>query len=244
MAVPRAEGHYDIRLAVLGASTVGKASLVRRFSEACFEPNSAHTQAVDFKRREMVRNERRLSVEIWDTVGQESFVGLGVRGLQNPGGNNCRAGTGLVFVYDITDRASFDLVESWLVQHHDEDGDAQVQRVLVGNKSDLDSHRKVARKCGEELASRFNLAFFETSAKTGNNVEEAFDHIVDLAVAQRYTFTVQGEKRNGLRGLKGRVRDHTSGWRARLAAVPGRKEVAAGGYGLLFAYGINKVARY
>merc|ERR1711933_11223 len=77
-------------------------------------------------------------------------------------------------------------------------GHANVQRILVGNKSDLDSLRKVARQDGEELASRYNIPFFETSAKTGECVEEAFVHIADQVVEKKYAGAGAGPERNNV----------------------------------------------
>jgi len=72
------------------------------------------------------------------------------------------------------------------VQALNEHGDAAVQRVLVGNKTDLTDARKVTTEEGEQLASKFGMAFFETSARTGERVEDTFLHITDQVVAQRY----------------------------------------------------------
>merc|ERR550532_375544 len=92
---------------------------------------------------------------------------------------------GVVITYDITDPASFDHVEYWVTQL-DQHGDENVQRILVGNKSDLADLRKVSKEDGEALASKFNMAFFETSAKSGVNVDDAFLRIADEVVEQRY----------------------------------------------------------
>jgi small GTP-binding protein len=170
---------YDhlVKLLMLGDSAVGKSSLVMRFCEARFESNFVLTIGIDFKWKQVERNGKKLKIQVWDTAGQERFRTI------TPA--YYRAAMGVVIAYDITDQASFEHVEFWLTQL-EQHGDANVQRVLVGNKSDLDSLRKVARQDGEELASRFNMAFFETSAKSGETVEEAFLHIADQVVEKKY----------------------------------------------------------
>mmetsp|Transcript_108232 Transcript_108232/g.316553 ORF Transcript_108232/g.316553 Transcript_108232/m.316553 type:complete len:205 (+) Transcript_108232:122-736(+) len=180
MAGPNsASSDYDhlVKLLLLGDSAVGKSSLLMRFCEAKFESNFVLTIGVDFKWKQVERNSKKLKLQVWDTAGQERFRTI------TPA--YYRAAMGVVITYDITDRNSFDHVEYW-VQQLDQHGDAAVQRILVGNKSDLADLRKVAKEDGEALASKFNMAFFETSAKSGENVDDAFLKIADEVVAQRY----------------------------------------------------------
>merc|ERR1712032_1570474 len=107
-----------------------------------------------------------------------------------------RAAMGVVITYDITDHVSFEHVEYW-VQQLEQHGDGSIHRILVGNKSDLGECRKVARQDGAALASKFNMAFFETSAKSGDGVDDAFLQIADQVVAQRYAGAQKGvELRN------------------------------------------------
>lgn len=76
-------------------------------------------------------------------------------------------------MYDITKKSSFDSVERWLTELH-ENADKKVVQMIVGNKSDLEQAREVKSEEGEELAKKHNAFFFETSALDGNHVEEAF----------------------------------------------------------------------
>merc|ERR1711862_281485 len=95
------------------------------------------------------------------------------------------AAMGVVIVYDICDRTTFDHAEYWIEQivHH---GDAQLQRILVGNRSDSEELRQVAREEGDALAVKFETKFFETCTKTGHQVEEPFLALADQVVARRY----------------------------------------------------------
>mmetsp|Transcript_36332 Transcript_36332/g.84523 ORF Transcript_36332/g.84523 Transcript_36332/m.84523 type:complete len:209 (+) Transcript_36332:219-845(+) len=174
-----ASTEYDhlVKLLLLGDSAVGKSSLLMRFCESKFESNFVLTIGVDFKWKQVERDGKKLRLQVWDTAGQERFRTI------TPA--YYRAAMGVVITYDICDRDSFDHVEYW-VQQLDQHGDATVQRILVGNKSDLADCRKVSTEDGETLASKFNMAFYETSAKSGVNVEDAFLKIADEVVAQRY----------------------------------------------------------
>jgi len=170
---------YDhlVKLLLLGDSAVGKSSLLMRFCESRFDNNFVLTIGVDFKWKCVERNDRKLKLQVWDTAGQERFRTI------TPA--YYRAAMGVVICYDITDQATFDHVEYW-VQQLDQHGDEAVQRILVGNKCDLADLRKVSTEDGERLASKFNMCFFETSAKTGQSVDDAFLNIADQVVAQRY----------------------------------------------------------
>jgi small GTP-binding protein len=174
-----AAADYDhlVKLLLLGDSDVGKSSLLMRFCEEKFGPNFVTTIGVDFKWKQVERNGKKLKLQVWDTAGQERFRTI------TPA--YYRAAKGVVITYNVTNKESFDNVEYWiedLAQH----GDAQVQRILVGNKSDLEDDRKVSKADGEALAAKNDMLFFETSAKLSTNVDEAFLQIADQVVEQRY----------------------------------------------------------
>uniref|UniRef100_A0A8C3NY81 small monomeric GTPase n=1 Tax=Cyanoderma ruficeps TaxID=181631 RepID=A0A8C3NY81_9PASS len=83
------------------------------------------------------------------------------------------AGLGIVLVYDITDEKSFENIQNWM-KSIKENASAGVERLLLGNKCDMEGRRKVQRDTAEKLAKEHGIRFFETSAKSSENVEEAF----------------------------------------------------------------------
>eukprot|EP00440_Ansanella_granifera_P021326 gb/GFBE01023151.1/.p1 GENE.gb/GFBE01023151.1/~~gb/GFBE01023151.1/.p1 ORF type:complete len:202 (+),score=45.55 gb/GFBE01023151.1/:1-606(+) len=174
-----ASADYDhlVKLLLLGDSAVGKSSLLMRFCENKFDSNFVLTIGVDFKWKQVERNGRKLKLQVWDTAGQERFRTI------TPA--YYRSAMGVVICYDITDKSTFENVGYWLeqLQQH---GDEGVQRILVGNKSDLVDLRKVSKEDGKALADKYSIDFFETSAKEGDAVEEAFLRIADHVVKQRY----------------------------------------------------------
>ena len=101
----------------------------------------------------------------WDTAGQERFHTLTESYYRNS--------HGVILVYDVTDRESFDRIQKWAAQI-DQYQDLHLCRLLVGNKSDMESARKVTTQEGEDLAKSLGTGFVETSAKTQSNVEKAF----------------------------------------------------------------------
>lgn len=108
---------------------------------------------------------KTIKLQIWDTAGQERF-----RTITS---SYYRGAHGIIVVYDVTDNESFNNVKQWL---HEIDRYAaeNVNKLLVGNKSDLTGKRVVSTEQGKEFADSLGIEFLETSAKTSSNVEQAF----------------------------------------------------------------------
>lgn len=172
---------YLFKFIIIGSSATGKSCLLLRFTDDRFQVTHDLTIGVEFGTRTLTaRNGQRVKLQIWDTAGQESFRSI-TRSYY-------RGSAAALLVYDITRRETFLDVTSWL-----NDVRAYATRnttvVLVGNKSDLEDQRQVAREEGEAFARNHGLLFIETSAKTGSNVAEAFAIAAD-AVLERI---VRGE---------------------------------------------------
>ena len=112
--------------------------------------------------------------QIWDTAGQERFRTITT--------SYFRGAQGILLVYDVTDRASFTSIKTW-VDEIDRNADKHVNKILIGNKSDVEeSQRAVSRAEGDKLAADYAMKFFETSAKKGVNVADAFECIARQVV--------------------------------------------------------------
>ena len=108
---------------------------------------------------------KTIKLQIWDTAGQERF-----RTITS---SYYRGAHGIIVVYDVTDAESFNNVKQWL-HEIDRYANENVNKLLVGNKSDLQNKRAVTYEQGKELADSLNIEFLETSAKNSTNVEKAF----------------------------------------------------------------------
>jgi small GTP-binding protein len=106
-----------------------------------------------------------VKLQIWDTAGQERF-----KNIQD---SYYKGASGILVVYDITNRESFEHVNSWLIEI-EKNGNKNVYKFLIGNKNDLEDQRVVTKEEGEEFASINGMDFFETSAKTAYQVQDAF----------------------------------------------------------------------
>ena len=156
---------YLIKYVIVGDSAVGKSNLLLRFTQGSFNSAYQLTIGVEFGSGRIIVENEIFRVQIWDTAGQENFRSITRSYYKNSG---CA-----LLVYDISKKESFESIQSW-IDDCKSSAPETVLMVLVGNKSDLTEERKVSEEEGREFAEKNGLLFFETSAKTGENVKEVF----------------------------------------------------------------------
>jgi len=156
---------YLFRFIIVGDSNVGKSCLLLQFTDNNFRNQHETTIGVEFGSKTITNNNKKIKVQIWDTAGQDSFRSI-TRSYY-------RGAIGGLIVYDVTSRESFDSINRWLgeIENH---ANEKIVLSIVGNKADLTEQRQVSFQEGMDLAKKHNLRFFETSAKTGMNVENTF----------------------------------------------------------------------
>jgi len=181
---------YRVKLVILGDSAVGKTSLLKYFVEGKKPQIGLPTTiGVDFKIKHVERmingSREQVQVQVWDTAGQERFRTITPMMYKSTQGPNGKMNSmGLIVCYDITQRNTYDeSVDFWVAQLREHAAD-NVVTCLVGNKVDLaeqnPEQRSVPREEGEALAKTHKIDYFyETSAFTGEAVEEMFLKIVD-----------------------------------------------------------------
>jgi len=171
---------YLFKNIIIGDTAVGKSCLLLQFTDNRFQPVHDLTIGVEFGARTITIDDKQIKLQIWDTAGQESFRSI-TRSYY-------RGAAGALLVYDITRRDSFNHLASWLEDAR-KHANENMAIVLVGNKSDLERRRAVPFEEGEQFAREHSLLFIETSAKTAQNVEEAFV----LVARQVYERVKRGE---------------------------------------------------
>ena len=154
-----------IKLMILGDSSVGKSSILRKYCKNEFLDKYITTIGIDFQIKNLTINNKKIKLQVWDTAGQERY-----RVVTK---NYFNTSDGFIIIYDITNRETFTNINNWIEQITTIVGN-NVKCVIFGNKNDLNNKRKVETDEGKELAEKFNFKFFETSAKEGNNIEEGF----------------------------------------------------------------------
>ena len=152
------------KLLMIGDSGVGKSSLLLRFASDQFEDSYMTTVGLDFKIRTVEVDGKVVKLQMWDTAGQERF-----RPITS---SYYRGAQGIVVVYGLDDKKSFENVKQW-VEEIDRYAGEGVVKLLVGNKCDVEA-RQVTREEAEKFAEELKMRYMETSAKTGENVEETF----------------------------------------------------------------------
>ncbi|MCO5579745.1 hypothetical protein L7F22_033605 [Adiantum nelumboides] len=159
------EYDYLFKLLLIGDSGVGKSCLLLRFADDSYLESYISTIGVDFKIRTVELDSKTIKLQIWDTAGQERF-----RTITS---SYYRGAHGIIIVYDVTDQESFNNVKQWL-NEIDRFASENVNKLLVGNKSDLTAKKVVDTQTAKAFADEIGIPFLETSAKNASNVEDAF----------------------------------------------------------------------
>ncbi|XP_062590912.1 ras-related protein Rab-37-like isoform X7 [Saccostrea cucullata] len=151
---------------LVGDSGVGKTSLLVQFDQGKFQAGSfSATVGIGFTNKVVDVDGTKVKLQIWDTAGQERFRSI-TRAYY-------RDANALLLLYDVSNKASFDNIRAWLGEIN-EYAQEDVVIMLLGNKADMTAERVIRTEDGERLANEYNVAFMETSAKTGMNVDLAF----------------------------------------------------------------------
>jgi len=182
-----ADYDYLIKLLALGDSGVGKTTFLYRYTDGKYIEEFISTVGIDFREKRVVYHGKnpdgskqtrgqRVHLQLWDTAGQERFRSLTTAFF--------RDAMGFLLMFDLTHEESFVNVRSWLsqLQTHAYCEDPTI--VLIGNKSDLEDRRVVEKSAAKQLADTLGIKYFETSALTGENVNEAVDALLEQVMEQ------------------------------------------------------------
>ena len=161
----------NVKILIVGDTNVGKTSLLLQYTDNFYPLQHAATVGIEFKVKNITYKNYNVKLQIWDTAGQERFHSITNNFFHNA--------DGILFVYDITNQKSFEGIKNWIQEAEEEVGD-DFQKILIGNKSDLEEERTVPLKKLEEFCLEKKINFLETSAKNNVNLKEAFNKIVEL----------------------------------------------------------------
>ena len=158
----------QFKFIVIGCSGTGKTSIVRRLVDNKFVKGTQSTVGIEYFTYITTIEGRTVKMMIWDTAGQERFYTIAKAYF--------RSALGVVLVFDITDRKSFDQLPRW---HRDArmEADPHCSVILVGNKCDMAANRVVSKEEAEEFAKNHQLTYIETSAADNICIEEVFMRI-------------------------------------------------------------------
>ena len=169
-----AKPELKFKILIIGDSAVGKTSLLLKYVDNFFPETHMATIGVEYKTKNIETSKYKVILHLWDTAGQERFKSITKSFFNNT--------NGIVFVYDITSKVSFDGVKNWI---KDAEPYGKFESILCGNKIDLDKNREVKIDTLKEFGLKRKIDVFETSAKTGAKVNEAFGKLVDLIIKSK-----------------------------------------------------------
>ena len=163
-----AESSKTFKILTIGESGVGKTCILRRFVENKFLKNHLATIGIDFKTKTLIINKQEIKLKIWDTAGQERFRNITTQYY--------KGADGIVLIYDVTDDASYEKIRDWMEQILSNTKREDIGLVLLGNKCDMEP-RAVTEEQGNKMAEELKVSYFETSALTGQGINEAFNEL-------------------------------------------------------------------
>ena len=161
---------YQYKYLFLGDTNVGKTSLLIRYTESIFDPESLPTLGVDVRYKYVTLENKRIRLDIWDTAGQERFKMITK--------NYLNGANGIIFVYDITSKDTFDKLKLW-IKEAESNVSPDTEMIIVGNKIDLDEKRVIQLDLANNLGKKHNIEVIEASAKTGKGVNEIFSFLTE-----------------------------------------------------------------
>jgi len=167
----------NAKIVLIGDSGVGKTSLFQRFDSDTFQEDHIFTVGGAFAKVSIQTENGSIDCGVWDTAGQERFRNVVPMYFQKA--------DYIIVVYDVTNKESFDSVDSWIEMAKDK-APADAKIVLVGNKIDLNEKRSVSFDEGTQFSSSKQISIFiETSAKTGHGTQLLLKEIGKSHIAKK-----------------------------------------------------------
>ena len=162
------EDNYEMmfKVVLVGDSFVGKTNIMSKYLKDEFHEDSKATVGVEFGSKQFTIEGHEIKAQIWDTAGQERYKAITSAYY--------KGAKGAFVVYDITRKSSFESIDKW-VNDLTAAADKKITIVVIGNKSDLEDQRQIPKEKGEEKAAKLEVAFLETSAFSGENLDKAFE---------------------------------------------------------------------
>ena len=171
--------NYDktCQILLIGDSLVGKTCLIQRYVNGTFKDDYITTVGLDYHTKLEIINNLNVSVKLWDTAGQERFKALTPSFFRNA--------EGVMIAYDVTNSESFDNLKFWIssIKTNLFEKNIFIPIIIIGNKIDLEDMREISKDVASAFAKENKFKYFETSAKTGEGVDDAFRDLVNQVLA-------------------------------------------------------------
>lgn len=166
-----------LKILTLGESSVGKSSIIRRFTNNKFNEQFLTTVGVDFKSKIISYKNKKVKVLLVDTSGQDRF--------RNIANNYYRSADGILLVFDVSKRISIEKFDLWIQQINEKWSADNNSILLFGNKIDCVNDREISNEEGKQLAEKYKMAYIEGSALTGEGINEGIELLVDKIIKHK-----------------------------------------------------------
>ena len=164
--ITKKNNSIESKIILLGKNNVGKTSLILQYSSNIFQEELASTIGAEYISKDLFFNDQKLTLNIWDTSGQERYRSLSKIYFKNS--------HIIILVYDITSKESFNDIINFWYNYVTENLGNNLIFAIVANKSDLYLNEQVSHEEGENYAKKINAFYFETSAKNNEGINEMF----------------------------------------------------------------------
>ena len=164
--------NFKVNIFVLGNAGVGKTCFILKYINDFFQTNHMTTIGIDLMAKTItLPSGEEVKIAFYDTAGEEKYRAISF--------NLIKIADGILLMYDISDRSSFEALPGWLDSIRENKGN-DFPIVLIGNKCDLEDDRKVKKEEGEKEAEKYELKFYESSNKEGININEPVMDLVSV----------------------------------------------------------------
>ena len=184
--------NYDdkCQLLIIGNSIVGKTSILTKYTSKAYTESYVATVGLDFFTKDETIDSKTIRIKIWDTAGQERYKAITKCFFQRA--------QGIIIVFDVTNKRSFDDLKMWIdsikSQSKLTEDLENMPIIIIGNKIDIPK-RVIDKETAMNFAKEQNFDYYETSAKTGEGIDNAIKELVKKVM-------VYINKKNGTDNLK------------------------------------------
>ena len=180
----------SIKTTLIGDSGVGKTCIINRYISNDFSFNLSSTNGVSYSKKELIIDNKKIQLDIWDTAGQEEYRSLGKHFYKDS--------YIVLLIYNIAKRESFDNLKNIWYEDLLKYGEEYKVLAVVGNKCDLYEQEAVPEEEARQFADEKNALFMNVSAKNGDNIDLLFESCLKKYFEPSFQFQIEERKKADL----------------------------------------------
>ena len=177
----------SIKTTLIGDSGVGKTCIIQRYMNNEFSDNIPSTNGVGYSKKDILIDDKKIQLDIWDTAGQEEYRSLGKHFYKDS--------YIVLLVYNITNKESFDNLKNIWYEDLIKYGEEYKVLAVVANKCDLYEQEAISEKEARQFANEIKAIFMNVSAKNGNNIDLLFESCVKKYLDPKFQVQIEEKKK-------------------------------------------------